>query len=534
MGRLGDPGPGAPVPLRAEGALAVRGGAGGTRATLESLATAAARADRAGRALASASTCVRRAAAHPWPPGAGEAGRSAAVAFAEVDRGGTGLSACADRASALALALRTAVRTYEDADHDAWARLAAVTVLTAGRLGDLGRVGTLVLGVGAGVAVVAGRDASALRLLRFTPGLAGLVLRSLPDLAGLPGPVGWFGGVVTAEGGLLPDGAGLPHADTVELSVLALAAFALGRLPGPWVPTGRPVEQLAGTIGVLAAGFAHLVGVPQRALVVAPLVRERRAEERAPAGVGDVVRQVAEMGDAPEPTIGVQRLDHADGSRSWVVSVPGMRSMDLLGGADPMDNGTNLALMAGRPDDMTAAVETAMLRAGVGPDEPVLLAGHSQGGMVATRLATSLRGTFAIEAVVTAGSPVGSMPVPDGVAALHLEHAQDYVPALDGRPNPDTANRTTVVRTLPGTAASLAGGTVGLTPAALLPAHEAWSYAETAQLVERLDDPSVLGFRRAVREVLGDGSAAATTQTYLVARLPEQGPDPARVKGEVR
>lgn len=530
-----DPAPGVPGPLRVDGALRVRGGAGGTRATLESLAAAAVRADLAAQSLASAAVRVRRAAAHPWPPGAGDAGRAASVALAEVDRGGTGLTACADRASALARALRSAVRTYEDADHEAWSRVAAVTIVVGGRLGDLGRLGQAIVGGGSWLAVLVGRDLLGLRALRASPGLAGFVLRALPDLSDLPGPVGRLGGFVTADGGLLPDGFGLPDAGTVELGVLGLAAFWGGQLPGPWTPTSRPVERIAGTIGVLSSGVARLMGMPQRALVVAPLVgggagdRDGR-EERAPQGVGDVVRQVAELGDERGPTVGVQRLDHADGTRSWVVSVPGTRSMDLLGGENPMDNGTNLALMAGRPDDMTAAVEAAMLRAGVGPDEPVLLAGHSQGGMVVTRLAASLQGTFAVEAVVTAGSPVGSMPVPDGVAALHLEHAQDYVPALDGRPNPDAANRTTVVRTLPGSPATVAGGTAGLAPADLLPAHEAWTYAGTAALVDRMDDPSVRGFRQAAAGVLGDGSAHVTTQTYVVARLPEQGPDPARAK----
>ncbi|KGM14967.1 hypothetical protein N867_13450, partial [Actinotalea fermentans ATCC 43279 = JCM 9966 = DSM 3133] len=244
--------------------------------------------------------------------------------------------------------------------------------------------------------------------------------------------------------------------------------------------------------------------------------------EPAPEGIGDVMHRVAELGDAPGPVVGVQRLDHPDGSTGWVVSVPGMRSGAVVPGVDPMDNATNAALMAGLPDAMTDGVEEAMLRAGVGPQDPVLLAGYSQGGMVATRLATSLQGTFTIEAVLTAGSPVGSMPVPAGVTALHLEHAQDWVPALDGAPNPDAVNRTTVVRTLPGGGAAVAGTQLGLTPAGLGQAHSAWEYAGTAAEVERLADPSVDGFRAALDRVLGEGSRA-TSQSFLVARVPERG-----------
>lgn len=548
MGRLADPG-GAGVGGMppAVGALHVRGGVAGTRATLESIATAAVRAGRAARSLEVASSCVRRAAAHPWPPAAHDAGHAAAAALAQVDRGEAGLAACADRASALALALGTAVRTYEDADRAARARVEAIPIVGGAWVGELGPKGWALLAlVGGQLTVSVSTSVLGLRAVRCSFGSAGVLARLVPDLSGLRGVAGWLGGAVTSGDGLLPDGLGLPEGDTLEPVVLSVASFWLGSMPGRWRPNARPVEELAARLTLAGHVAARFLGHPERQLVVAPLVGgagggsgggagggsggRRSGEERAPQGVGDVVAQVAALGDEPQPTIAVQRLDHADGSRSWVVSVPGTRSMDLFGGENPMDNTTNLALMAGLPDDMTEAVEVAMLRAGIGPDEPVLLAGHSQGGMVVTRLAASLQGTFDIEAVVTAGSPVSSMPVPDGVAALHLEHAQDSVPALEGRPNPDAVNRTTVVRDLHLPPDTFAGAKMALGPDDLLPAHEAWRYAETAALVDGLDDPSVRGFREALGGVLGDGSARTTTQEYAVARLPVPEPDPARLK----
>ena len=532
------PGPHDPRPDEAATALVVRGGVGGTRASLEGVVAAAARMTRAAHALAAAAECVQRARRGPWP----------AEVLGEVNDGVGGLPACAERAAGLAVGLRAAVRGYEDADDDARSRLAAVAIAAGGTLGDLGPAWWGVLGVGvAGAAAVSVTQVSLLRALRGSPGLLGLLLRDAPDLSGLSGPAGWIGGAVTGPGGLLPDGLGLPYGDTMELVVLGLAAFALGAQPGAWVPTARPVVDLTRLLSVSTSGWAALLGRPRWEVLVAPLVgagasgagsdvagsdvaaaggrpgraAERRREE-APDGIGDVMRRVAELGDAPGPVVGVQRLDRADGSTGWVVSVPGMRSGAVVPGVDPMDNATNAALMAGLPDVMTEGVEEAMLRAGVGPRDPVLLAGYSQGGMVATRLATSLQGTFAIEAVLTAGSPVGSMPVPADVAALHLEHAQDWVPALDGATNPDAVNRTTVVRTLPGGGATVAGTQLGLAPAGLGQAHSAWEYAGTAAVVERLDDPSVDGFREALDRVLGEG-AQASSQTFLVARVPAAG-----------
>lgn len=544
MGRVADPGgSGAGGMPPAVGALHVRGGVAGTRATLESIAAAAIRTERAARSLGSAATCVRRAAARPWPSAAHDAGHDAghaaahaAAAFAQVERGDAGLTACADRAAALSAALAAAVRTYEDADRLARARLEATAVVHGAWTGELGPKGWALLTlVGGRLVTDLGAYVLALRAVRCSPGPAGWLARQSPDLSGLPGAAGWLGGAVTTGDGLVPDGLGVPHGDTLELAVLWGASFSLGAMPGRWRPDAHPVEELAARITLGTTAASRFLGLPERTVVVAPLVGSgsggrRSGGHRAPEGIGDVVAQVAALGDEPQPTIAVQRLDHADGTRSWVVSVPGTRGMDLLGGVNPMDNTTNLALMAGLPDDMTEAVEVAMLRSGVGPGEPVLLAGHSQGGMVVTRLAASLQGTFDIEAVVTAGSPVGSMPMPDGVAALHLEHAQDAVPTLEGRANPDAANRTTVVRDLHLPRETFAGATLGTRPDDLVPVHEAWRYAETAALVDGMDDPSVQGFREALSGVLGDGSAHATTQEYAVARLPVQAPDPARLK----
>lgn len=519
--------------------IEVIGGVGGTRATLGSLMAAVGRLESAARSLDTAAAAAASAGAHA--PGA------AADAFERLVRGPTGLLACADRASGMAADVRTAVQVYEDADRRATARMVRA-IMQGAALGEAGPLAWLLLGQWtAGLALVTLGQLVYWRSLRFVPGGVGTVWRLVPDLSGVP-VLGRVAGPVTAPGGLLPDGFGLPTGEEFEPAVLWLAAFVLAAAPGEWHPHGRPVQELAARMAVLGRAWQEFTGLPERGLVVAPLLGDGRRDERdggvpgacgpgagsgsgagdggrrakgreqAPTDLEDVVSQVAALSDLPSPTIEVQRLDHADGTTSWVVSVPGTRSMDVVPGAIPMDNATNLALMAGTPDDMTHAVQVAMLRAGVGPDEPVLIAGHSQGGMVATRLASSLRDTYSIAAVVTAGSPVGAMEVPRDVAALHLEHAQDWVPALDGTPTPDRLNRTTVVRTLPGMEHSALLGTVGTTPGDLGDAHEAWRYAETAALVDDLDDPSVEGFRDALEGVLGDGTARVTSRRYLVAR----------------
>jgi pimeloyl-ACP methyl ester carboxylesterase len=122
---------------------------------------------------------------------------------------------------------------------------------------------------------------------------------------------------------------------------------------------------------------------------------------------------------------------------SWVVDLPGTKQWQPLPGPRPglNDLASNLELMAGTPNGRVAAVEQILREAGVAVHEPVLLVGHSQGGMVAMRAAQELHGRYAVSHVVTAGSPVGGMVPPPGVQVLALENRYDIVPLADGKDN---------------------------------------------------------------------------------------------------
>ena len=223
------------------------------------------------------------------------------------------------------------------------------------------------------------------------------------------------------------------------------------------------------------------------------------------------------VGGGPGGAVGVQRLDHADGTRSWVVTIPGTQTWMPVAGPNPADLSTNLDLVADLTDDMTEVVTQAMSMADIAPDEPVLLAGHSQGGIVAMEVASApeLRDRYSVEMVITAGSPVGGSVLPEGVHGLHLEHVQDYVPALEAVPNPDAPNRTTVHRDL-AHSASVENRIAGSTPGS---AHGADVYARTAAELSGVNHPSLVDAEAALARVLGDGTANATAQTYVGVRV---------------
>ncbi|MEU0880402.1 hypothetical protein ABZ345_17505 [Lentzea sp. NPDC005914] len=110
------------------------------------------------------------------------------------------------------------------------------------------------------------------------------------------------------------------------------------------------------------------------------------------------------------------------------------------------DSGVNVDAMAGNNTVLQQGIEQALRDAGAqGSGVPVMLVGHSQGGIVAAQSTNGLVASgYNVTHVVTAGSPVGRIGIPGNVQMLSLENKGDIVPHLDASDNPNTANRTTV------------------------------------------------------------------------------------------
>jgi pimeloyl-ACP methyl ester carboxylesterase len=110
--------------------------------------------------------------------------------------------------------------------------------------------------------------------------------------------------------------------------------------------------------------------------------------------------------------------------------------------------GTDIRALAGQRTAYEDGIFAALSAAGVGPDEEVMLVGHSEGGIVAVNAArdATRSGQFRVTHVVTAGSPIGKVvrTLPDSVQVLALENSADVVPHCDAADNPDRPNITTV------------------------------------------------------------------------------------------
>src|SRR5690606_25389765 len=253
-----------------------------------------------------------------------------------------------------------------------------------------------------------------------------------------------LGVVLRAEAILVLAGQPVPG-DRAEQYINALANAMRGLRPGPQLAVGDPVPE----VSAWAALLLHKI-VGRREVTATPVIGSR-THGQPPRSVSDLVAGFSDLGTAGAGKPGngdgvrVTSVRRADGSKAWSVTIPGTQGPGVGTEAHPFDNLSNLELTAGIRADSTTAVLAAMAQAGVGADEPVVLTGHSQGGLVAQQVASS--GGYAVAAVLTLGSPTGTRTMRSGVPTLHLESSSDLVPGLDGKANPDDPLTTTVTYT---------------------------------------------------------------------------------------
>ena len=189
--------------------------------------------------------------------------------------------------------------------------------------------------------------------------------------------------------------------------------------------------------------------IPDGSGVALPTGRSRTGPSGlAPRRLTDVIADLGQRSaDDRHGMIDVRILTMPDGTRRAIVDITGTKSWDPLPTSDITSLTTNGRALVGERTAYEQGVLAAMQRAGVGPNDDVMLVGHSEGGMVAVNAARDAvtNGEFNVTHVITAGAPIGltAGTLPSSVQVLALENASDVVPHLDGRANPDLPNVTT-------------------------------------------------------------------------------------------
>ncbi|WP_219108935.1 hypothetical protein [Austwickia sp. TVS 96-490-7B] len=148
--------------------------------------------------------------------------------------------------------------------------------------------------------------------------------------------------------------------------------------------------------------------------------------------------------EGDEAAIAITKLEGTP--PKYIVTIPGTQAWGPVRTNNPVDLSSNVGLMAGNQVELQRQVAAAMKEAGIEPGDPVMLNGHSQGGICAAALASDpkFRQAYNVQSVVTAGSPIARFEIPPNIDVLALEHDSDAVPKLEGRENPDRKNWITV------------------------------------------------------------------------------------------
>ena len=503
-----------PLPV-APGAttFTITGGVGSIRYTLAAVAAAAGRIQAAAGHVGSVGEQVDREAAWlesrtlslpNYPLGAIDAMRRAGRSC----RGARGsLQALADEA-------RTAAQRYDDAERNTAATLARAT---SGRATSDG-LAVWSAGLFAPF-VMAGQLFHLWHNGRQAPrDTAEDVLNTLPAYAfGLLGPGASLGYQLS---GLMPGSgpqAGVLAAVGAREALELAGAITPGTLTVRRVPSSewqrRPQPLPGPSAGAGSMGYGPEGGT------IAPTIRG------VLSGSSDAYAV------APSSII-VRKVDRGDGTTAWIADLPGTESWWPLDGQNVWDVEGDLeamtsaqrAMFAQRQVMVEQLLKEALKDAGALPGEPVMLTGHSGGGIQAAAAAAdpAFLAEVNVKMLVIAGAPAANQDVGARINVLDLQNRDDIVPALDLRAPPDTPQWVTATSTRQ-------DADTGANPLEKIArAHSLDAYLADADALDTSDDPSIVEQKHAIAAFLGPAAAggAVKFQQFVYQGRKETEPAP--------
>jgi hypothetical protein len=198
----------------------------------------------------------------------------------------------------------------------------------------------------------------------------------------------------------------------------------------------------------------------------------------APTGLAAAFRRVS----GSTAQVAVEKYTMVGGATRYVAYVAGTReSLPWRAGkSEPWDMKSNVELYQGGTSASYQATLDALAAAGVEPGDRVDVVAHSQGGMIAARLA--MESEFEVSTLMTAGSPT-EPTLDDDQTLLQLRHTDDVVSTLaaggsaEGTGSPDSFT------------ASREGDPHDGFQDLQLQTHNLETYIETAEMVDASHDP---------------------------------------------
>jgi len=252
-------------------------------------------------------------------------------------------------------------------------------------------------------------------------------------------------------------------------------------------------SALTAVAGIAIAG-ARALGVQPTPIAVRAVAR---TDCRAPTSFTEAVERIP----ASRPYEAQVRIEKTP--TASFVYIGGTVSSGLSGGREPWDMTSNMVAMSGQASDSERGVRAAIAAAGVTSSDRIIVVGHSQGGLLAQRLASDPQ--LGVRDVVLVGSPQSPGGVSPGVHVVAFENSNDPIPALGGQAVESRAD-VTVSRT-----PQVAAGDS-------LAAHHTSTYRELASEADNSRYPELVNARR---DVFGPGASAGAAAEAGACRASE-------------
>lgn len=211
----------------------------------------------------------------------------------------------------------------------------------------------------------------------------------------------------------------------------------------------------------------------------------------------------------PPGSIGVSRVDRPDGTRAWIVHLPGTEDWSTLDSVNPWDlegdlEGITAAqkeAFAQRQIVIQELMKAALKAAGALPTEDVMITGHSGGGIHAGGAGAdpAFLADVNIKMLVIVGAPTKNLHVGPGIEVLDIENENDLITSVDFGPPPDSPDWVTVTTRRPG------GDDGAKLFDVVKDGHDLNNYIDDAEQMENSDNPAIQKFRDDVRKFLGQG-----------------------------
>ncbi|RMB61240.1 PGAP1-like alpha/beta domain-containing protein [Tessaracoccus antarcticus] len=142
------------------------------------------------------------------------------------------------------------------------------------------------------------------------------------------------------------------------------------------------------------------------------------------------------------PSVQITRVDNPGQPPRYIVAIPGTtESIDTWGGWTGQQGGTDWAAnlkgvgygTTSSTEAIRAAIDKVTAEHPGGGRPQIILTGHSQGGIIAANIAADpdFSSRYDIGGIMTAGSPIQTVPIPRDIPVVNFSNQYDPVPKSD-------------------------------------------------------------------------------------------------------